>query len=91
VVGILEVSDLKARVLRAEILLRAECHRKGDPTQGVGRLARNDAEEGLNTLCQPLEVGIHLLQTVDKDDVKLASPIDEGLREQGAFDNGLDD
>jgi hypothetical protein len=64
---------------------------EGDPTHGVGRLARHDAEERLITLCEPLEVEVHLLQGVDEDDVEPASSIDEGLREQGALDDGLDD
>jgi hypothetical protein len=87
----LEVSNLEAKVISAEILLRVERHQKGDPTQGVGRLAWNDVEEGLVALCQPFEVEIHLLQGVDEDDVEPTSPIDEGLREQGALDDGLDD
>jgi hypothetical protein len=46
VVGGLEVSDLKAEVFHVEVLLRAERDREGDPTHGVGRLARHVAEEG---------------------------------------------
>jgi hypothetical protein len=91
VVRRLEVSDLEAEVLHAEVLLRAEHHWKGDLTHGVGCLAGHDAEEGLVALSQPLEVEIHLLQGVDEDDVEPASSIDEGLREQGTLDNGLDD
>jgi hypothetical protein len=91
VVGRLKVSDLEAEVLHAEILLRAKRHWKGELTQGVGRLAWHDAEEGLVALCRPLEVEIHLLQGVDEDGVVPTSPINEGLREQGALDNGLDD
>jgi hypothetical protein len=91
VVRRLEVSDLESKVLCAEIILRSERHQKGDPTQGVGRFAWHDGEEGLVALCQPLEVKIHLLQGVDQDDVEPTSPIDEGLREHGTLDNGLDD
>jgi hypothetical protein len=91
VVGGLEVCDLEAEVLHAEVLLHAERHREGDPTHGVGRLAGDNAEEGLITFCQPLEVEVHLLQGADKDDVESASSIDEGLREQSAFNYGLDD
>jgi hypothetical protein len=91
VVRRLEVSDLEAKVLCAEVFLRAKRHWEGDLTQEVGRLARHDAEEGIVALCQPLEVEVHLLQGVDEDDVEPASPIDESLREQGALDNGLDD
>jgi hypothetical protein len=43
-VGRLEVSDLEAEVLRAEILLCAERHWEGDPTQGVGHLLRNASD-----------------------------------------------
>jgi hypothetical protein len=60
-VGRLEVSDLDAKVLHAAILLHAERHRNGELTQGVGRLAWHNAEEGLVSLCQPLKVEIHLL------------------------------
>jgi hypothetical protein len=91
VVGRLEVSDLKAGVLCAEILLRTEHDREGDPTHGVGRLVRHDAEEGLVALHKPLEVEIHLLQGVDKDDIEPAPSVDEGLREQGSLNDGLDD
>jgi hypothetical protein len=91
VVGRLEVSDLEAKVLYAEVFLRVEHHREGDPTQGVDRLAWHDVKEGLVALRQPLEVEIHLPQGVDDEDVEPASPIDEGLREQGALDNGLND
>jgi hypothetical protein len=90
-VGRFEVNDLEAKVLRAEILLNAECDQSGDPKQVVGHLARHDSKEGLVALCQPLEVEIHLLQGVDEDDVETASSVDEGLREQGALDYGLDD
>jgi hypothetical protein len=91
VVGRLEVSNLKAKVLGAEILLHAERDREGDPTHGVGRLAGHDAEEGLVAFCEPLEVEIHLLQGIDEDDIEPAPSIDKGLREQGALDDGLDD
>jgi hypothetical protein len=43
-VGRLEVSDLEAEVLRAEIFLCAERHWEGDPTQGVGHLLRNASD-----------------------------------------------
>jgi hypothetical protein len=56
----LEVRDLEVELLYVEILLHAERHWEGDLTQGVGHLAGHDAEEGLVTLCQPLEVEIHL-------------------------------
>jgi hypothetical protein len=81
VVGRLEVSNLKAEVLCAEVLLRAERDGEGNPTHGVGRLAGHDAEEGLVALCKPLEVEIHLLQGVDEDDVEAAPTVNEGLRE----------
>jgi hypothetical protein len=74
VVGGLEVCDLEDEVLRAEVLLHAERHREGDPTHGVGRLAGDNAEEGLVAFCQPLEVEVHLLQGVDKDDVESLPP-----------------
>jgi hypothetical protein len=51
-VGRLDVSELKAKVLCAEILLRAEHDREGDPTHGVGRLAEHDVKEGLVALCK---------------------------------------
>jgi hypothetical protein len=91
VVGRLEVSDLEAEVLCAEILLCAKRDREGDPTHGIGHLAGHDAEEGLVALCKPFEVEIHLLQGVDEDEVEPTPSIDEGLREQGALDDGLDD
>jgi hypothetical protein len=75
----LEVWDLEAEVLRAEVLLRAEHHWEGDPTHGVGHLARDDAEEGFIAFCKPLEVEVHLLQGVDEDDIEPASSVDEGL------------
>jgi hypothetical protein len=91
VIGRLEVGDLEAEVLCAEVFLHAKHHWEGDPTQGVDRLAKHDAEERLIILCQPLEVEVHLLQDVDEDEVEPASSIDEGLREQGALDNEFDD
>jgi hypothetical protein len=72
VVGRLEVSNLKAEVLCAEILLHAKRDQEGDPTHGVGRLVGHDAEEGLVAFREPLEVEIHLLQGVDEDDVEPA-------------------
>jgi hypothetical protein len=91
VVRRLEISDLEAEVLRAKVLLGAKGHREGNPTHGVGRLAGDDAEEGLNACCQPLEVEVHLLQGLDKDDVEPAPTVDEGLTEQGTLDYWLND
>jgi hypothetical protein len=42
---------------------------------------RHDVEEGLIALCQPLEVEIHLLLSVDEDVVEPPYSVDEGLRE----------
>jgi hypothetical protein len=36
-------------------------------------------------------VKIHLLQSVDEDDVESTPIVDEGLSEQGALNDGLDD
>jgi hypothetical protein len=91
VVRRLEVCDLEVEILRAEVLVSAERHRKGDPTYGVGHLAGDDVEEGLITCRQPLEVEVHLLQGVDEDNSEPTSAIDEGLREQGTLNYGLDD
>jgi hypothetical protein len=91
VVGRLEVSDLEAEILGAEVLLHAKHDGEGDPTHGVGGLAKNDAEERLVALCEPLEVEVHLLQGVDEDDVEPASSVDEVFGKQGALDDGLDD
>jgi hypothetical protein len=74
-----------------EVLLRAKRGRERDPTHGVGCLAGHDAEEGLVALREPLEVKIHLLQSVDEDDVESTPIVDEGLSEQGALNDGLDD
>jgi hypothetical protein len=82
VVGGLEISNLEAQVLIAEVVLRTEGHREGDPTHGVGRLARDDAEEGLIARCQPLEVEVHLLQGLDEDDIEPTTTVDKGLRKQ---------
>jgi hypothetical protein len=90
-VGRIEIINLEAKLLRAEILLYVERHRKGDPTQGVSRLSWHDAEEWLVELCQPLEVEVHLLLGVDEDDVEPSSPINEGLRKHGTLEDGLDD
>jgi hypothetical protein len=90
-VGRLELSDLEAEVLCAEVFLRAERDREGDPTHGVGRLARHDAEERLVALREPLEVEVHLLEGVDEDDVDPTPAVDEGLTKQGALDVGFDD
>jgi hypothetical protein len=81
VVRQLEVSDTEAKVLCAEILLRVERDREGDPTHGVD----------LGWRGKPLEVEIHLLQGVDEDDIEPAPSVDEGLRDQGALNDGLDD
>jgi hypothetical protein len=40
---------------------------------------------------QPFEVEVHLLQGVNEDNVEPTSSIDEGLREQGALNYGLND
>jgi hypothetical protein len=85
VVGRLEVSDLKVEVLCVER------DGEGDPTHGVGRHVGHDAEEGFVALCKPLEVEIHLLQGVDEDNVEPAPTVNEGLREQGTLDDGIDD
>jgi hypothetical protein len=84
VVGRLEVGDLEAEILYAEVILHAERDWEGDPTHGVGRLARNDAKERLVALREPLEVEVHLLEGVDEDDVEPTPAVDEGLSEQGA-------
>jgi hypothetical protein len=81
VVGRLEVSDLEAETLSAEVLVRAKRDRVGDPTYGIGRLAGNDAEERLVALHEPLEVEVHLLQGVDEDDVEFTPSVDESLSE----------
>jgi hypothetical protein len=72
-----EVSDLKAEVLHPEVLLCVERDREGDPTQRVGHLAGHDAEEGLVSLCKPLEVD--LPYGVDEDDVDPTPSIDESF------------
>jgi hypothetical protein len=87
----LEVSDLETEVLRAEVLLSDKGHWEGDPTHGLGCLARDDAEEGLVTCCQPLEVEVHFLQGLNEDDVKPAPTTDEGRREQATLDYWLED
>jgi hypothetical protein len=86
-----DLKNLEAEILRAKVFLRAKCHWEGDPTHGVGSLVKDDAKEGLVACRQPLEVEVHLLQGVDEDNVEPTSPVDEGLREQGALDYGLDD
>jgi hypothetical protein len=55
VIGRLEVGDLEAKVLCAEVFLSAESHWEGDPTQGVGRLAGHDTEERLVALLSLLK------------------------------------
>jgi hypothetical protein len=39
----------------------------------------------------PKEVEVHLLESVEEDDVQPTLAIDEGLTEQGALDVGLND
>jgi hypothetical protein len=90
-VGRLEVSDLEAEVFCAELLLHVVRDWEGDSTHGVGRLARHNAEERLVALCKPLEVKVYLLQGVDEDDVESTPTVDEGLSEQGALNDGIDD
>jgi hypothetical protein len=90
VVGRLEVSDLKAEVLCVEVFLRVEHVREGDPTHGVGCLTRHDAKERLVALREPLEVEVHLLESVNEDDFEPTPAVNEGLTEQGALDVGLD-
>jgi hypothetical protein len=91
VVGGFEVNDLEAQVLHAEVVLRAEGHKTGDSTQGVGRLAGDDVKERLVGRCQPLEVEVHLLQGLNEDDVESALSIDEGLGKKGSLHYMLDD
>jgi hypothetical protein len=91
VVGRLEVGDLKAEVLCAEVFFRAKRDRERDPTHGVGRLAGHDTEERLIALRKSLEVEVHLLQGVNEDDVEPTPAVDEGLSEQGTLNDGLDD
>jgi hypothetical protein len=80
----LELSNLEVEVLRPKVVLRAKGDRKGVPTQGVGRLSKDDAEEGLIARHQPLEVEVHLLQRLDKDNVDSTPSIDEDLGKQGS-------
>jgi hypothetical protein len=61
------------------------------PNPWGSRLARDDAQERLVACHQPLEVEVHLLQGVDKDNIEPTSPVYEGLKEQGTLDYGLDD
>jgi hypothetical protein len=77
VAGRLEIGDLKAEVLCAEVFLRAERDQEGDPTHGVGRLAMHDAEERLVALHEPLEVEVHLLRVSTK---MMLSPLPSLMR-----------
>jgi hypothetical protein len=60
-------------------------------TYGVLSLAKHDPIEGFIAGSHLVEVEVHLSERLCENDVQVASPINEGFRQEGPVDYGVND
>jgi hypothetical protein len=90
-VGRAEVRDLECQIFRAEVALCDEGDRQAYMTYGVCSLAGYNTIEGFIIGSHLGEDKVHLSQRFCEDDVQIAAPVDEGLRQERALHYGVDD